>query len=88
MTLKLGHDTSEAVLSVFDNLENIIHITRYFHWQAIRNDPDDDKLVDCAIAANAICIVKEDKHFKVLLSLDFPKIATMSIAQFTHFYNT
>lgn len=86
MSQKLGADASEAVLSVFDNLPNIDLITRYYRWFAITNDPDDDKFVDCAVAAGAACIVTEDNHFKVLKSLAFPKIEAMTITQFTGYY--
>ena len=46
----------------------------YFHWLAIGADPDDDKFVDCAFAANAHCIITNDRHFNVLEKRDFPKI--------------
>ncbi len=86
MSLKLGYETSEAVLSTFDNLPNIELITRYYRWLAIKADPDDDKFVDCAVAANAVSIVTEDKHFKVLKKLTFPKVQTMTIQAFERFY--
>lgn len=86
MSSKLGIEASEAVLSLFDNLPNIQLITRYYRWFAIKADADDDKFVDCAVAANAICIITEDKHFKILEKLDFPKITAMNIAKFEDFY--
>ena len=39
-------------------------------------------LVDCAIAANAKCIVTEDKHFKVLENIPFPKVEVIGIEDF------
>lgn len=86
MSSKLGIEASEAVLSLFDNLPNIQLITRYYRWFAIKADADDDKFVDCAVAANAICIITEDKHFKVLKQLDFPKVKAMSINEFEGLY--
>ena len=41
-------------------------ITPYYHFNLITADPDDNKFVDCAIAANAHYIVSNDKHFNVL----------------------
>lgn len=35
---------------------------------------DDNKFVDCAIAANAQFIVTEDHHYDVLKTIDFPKV--------------
>ena len=85
MSMKLGTETSDAVLSIFDNLPNILYLTRYYRWFAIKADTDDDKFVDCAVAADAVCIITEDKHFKVLKKLDFPKVKTMNIEQFSAF---
>lgn len=86
MSSKLGVEASEAVLSLFDNLPNIQLVTRYYRWFAIKADADDDKFVDCAVAANAICIITEDRHFRVLEKLDFPKINVMNINKFEDFY--
>lgn len=45
-------------------------------------DPDDNKFVDCAIAANARFIVTEDHHFNVLKDITFPSVAVVSIDDF------
>lgn len=86
MSLMLGNEASEAVLSVFDNLPNIEYITRYYRWLAIKADPDDDKFVDCAVAANALCIVTEDGHFNILKKLSYPKVTYLNIKAFSEFY--
>ena len=39
-----------------------------------RPPPDDNKFVDCAIAAGTKFIVTNDRHYNVLLSLGFPKV--------------
>lgn len=59
----------------------------YYHWLAIDADPDDDKFVDCAFAANAKCIVTNDRHFKVLAQRDFPKIPVFTSLEFREFMN-
>ena len=38
--------------------------------------------LDCAIVANARCIVSEDKHFNVLKTVAFPKIDVIGINDF------
>ena len=43
---------------------------------------DDNKFVDCAVVANATCIVTEDKHFKELEFVDFPKVEVIGIDLF------
>ena len=49
----------------------------YFRWGAISADPDDNKFFDCAVAANAICIVTNDRHFDVLKNRSFPDIPVL-----------
>jgi len=38
--------------------------------------------VDCAIVANAQYIVTEDRHFKVLETIDFPKVDVVGLDEF------
>jgi putative PIN family toxin of toxin-antitoxin system len=63
-------------------LPNVAKSDVYYHWALIRDDPDDDKFVDCAIAANANCIVTNDRHFDVLKQIEFPSINVVNINQF------
>ena len=83
----LGSATAEAVMATIENLQNTVFSTRYYRWIAIVNDPDDrsagpDKFVDCAVAANAVCIVTEDRHFNVLKTRTFPTVTVLNIEQF------
>ena len=87
MSLKLGFEASESVLGILDNLPNVKLITRYYRWLSIKADPDDDKFMDCAVAADAVCIITEDRHFKVLKKLKFPKVTTMTIQEFKVFFS-
>jgi hypothetical protein len=58
----------------------------YFRWKAITKDPDVDKYVDCAIAANAVYIITNDVHFKALSKMDFPKIEPLNLTQFNEIW--
>ena len=62
--------------------KNVKLITPFYHWHLITTDPDDNKFVDCAIAANAKCIVTEDHHFNVLKEIPFPSVAVVGIDEF------
>jgi uncharacterized protein len=59
-------DTVTTIMETLENLSNIVFITRYYRWNFIIADPDDDKFVDCAIAAQAKYIVSEDNHLQIL----------------------
>lgn len=54
----------------------------YYRWQLITDDPDDNKFVDVAIAANADYVVTNDRHFSLLARLEFPKVPLLTIRQF------
>jgi putative PIN family toxin of toxin-antitoxin system len=70
------------VTNVLLELSKTIRKDVYFRWKAITKDPDDDKYVDCGIAANAAFIITNDVHFKALSKMDFPKIEFLNLMQF------
>lgn len=62
--------------------KNIVQIIRYYEWNAIEQDPDDNKFFDCAVASNAHYIVSEDKHFNILKKIPFPSIVRIKTLEF------
>ena len=55
----------------------------YFHFRLLSDvDQDDDKFVDCAIAANADYIVSEDSHFNALKKIPFPLLTVLTLDEF------
>lgn len=61
---------------------NVRQIVPSYKWNLITADPDDNKFVDCAIAANAKFIVTEDHHFNVLKEIQFPSVSVVNIDEF------
>ena len=57
------------------------NLTNY-HFNLITADPDDNKFVDCAIAANARYIVTNDHHYDVLRQIQFPIVDIMALKDF------
>jgi uncharacterized protein len=82
---KLGIETAKATMGILDNLYNIELVTRYYRWELIVADPDDNPFADCAIAINADALVSEDKHFNILKRTPFPKVNLMNIEEFRKF---
>jgi uncharacterized protein len=74
--------TAELFLAAIELLPNQIHVNKYFFWQLIPEDPDDEKFVDCAIARGADYIVTNDRHFNKLKNLPFPKVNIVSETEF------
>ena len=73
---------ASKVIQTLINSPYVRTIDPYYHFRLIKEDPDDNKFVDCAIAANATFIVSEDAHFKSLKNEPFPKINVIRLRQF------
>ena len=59
------------------------------HWvfRALLDDEDDNKFVDCAIAANASFVVSHDTDFNMLRSIDFPSVNVINTKSFRKVLN-
>lgn len=77
MGLAKSLDALDALLSQ----SNLIEISPTYRFNLL-NDPDDNKFVDCAIAANAVCIVSHDRDFLPLRAIEFPKVAVVDTEGF------
>ena len=62
--------------------KNVKMISPSYKWNLITADPDDNKFVDCAIAANARYVVTNDHHYDVLASIQFPHVDVISLDDF------
>jgi len=65
---------ASLVAEVILNNPNTLFINTFYKFNLITADPDDNKFVDCAVAAQAKFIVTEDKHYHVLRKIQFPKV--------------
>jgi putative PIN family toxin of toxin-antitoxin system len=73
---------AENIILLILNKKNVSFIDPYFRMNLIVEDPDDNKFVDCAFAANADYLVSEDHHFKILESIPFPKLNLVTMDMF------
>jgi putative PIN family toxin of toxin-antitoxin system len=73
---------AESTIGAILNASNAIPVTVYYNWNLITADPDDNKFVDCAISVDAKYIVSNDRHFKILEDIDFPKVNIATIDEF------
>ena len=77
-TKEIAHNVVEAIA----RLSTTYYQDAYFHFGLITADTDDNKFVDCAIAADAEYIVTNDKHFDVLKNIPWPKLSIITIKEF------
>ena len=72
-------ETAELVASTIINSPFVEFIVPFYHFEMIQADPDDNKFVDCAIAAHAHFIVTNDHHYDILKSIPFPRVEVLSL---------
>ena len=77
-----GKDTADFVLDAITKSDYVELITPNYHFGLIKADPDDNKFVDCAVAANARYIVSNDRHYDVLRQISFPRLDIIALKDF------
>ena len=82
LTRHYSASTANRVLEILVAAPNILHQEAYYKWQLITDDHDDNKFVDVAIAAGAACLVTNDRHFQLLLQLEFPRVPLVTLQAF------
>ncbi len=72
LTRLSGQGRWQMVLRFLDGISrlhnNVLYVEPQFRFRVVAADPDDNKFVDCAIAAEAGFILTSDRHFDVLRS--------------------
>lgn len=77
-----SQNTADTLLDAFSISTNVFQVEPHFRFNFIK-DLDDNKFVDCAFSANCHFIVSDDRGFKVLKNMDFPKIEVLTLAEFS-----
>ncbi len=78
----MGRKFAEYILQLIENAPNVRWVTKYYKWNLIEADADDNKFVDCAIACDAKYLVSDDKHFNILKKIPFPRVEILNAQQF------
>lgn len=84
---KIGEKTkpeiAQNIVRLLLNLPNVEKVGNiYYRWKLITNDPDDNKYIDCALAANATYVVSDDSDFRVLKRTPFPPLNLLTSDEF------
>lgn len=87
LTKKYGAVITSNFLKALQELPNVHTVEVYFQWNLLA-DEDDNKFVDAAVAGGAAYIVSEDRHFRRLAEVDFPKVGLMRLDDFMRWYES
>lgn len=83
ISMKTNALIASNVIQALLNSPYMSLIDPHYHFHLIHADKDDNKFVDCAIAAGADYLVSNDAHFKVLSTVSFPKLSVIDLASFS-----
>jgi predicted nucleic acid-binding protein len=80
---------AELVISLLLAAPNHLRQEPYFRFGQVNEDPDDNKFVDCAIAAGADWLVSDDRHLLNLMrdKNRFPAVPVCSLEAFRKILN-
>jgi len=81
--------TARTTAIVANNVVELLlksrHVERieiYFKWELIDKDGDDNKFVDCALNGRASFLVTDDRHYRHLKNVPFPKVEILRTEEF------
>lgn len=83
---KNGADVADNMIQFFSIHPFVEKVEPFYRFKVIEQDPDDDKFIDCAVAASADCIVSNDRHFAHPRLMDFPKVRVLTAEKFLEKY--
>lgn len=78
LTAKYSRNVAENFLIALRLLPNVHFVTVYFRWNLL-NDADDNKFIDCYVAAGADYLSTHDRDFNILKSVAFPPVNVLRL---------
>lgn len=82
LTNHISFEIADNIITVILHLPGTIFVHNYYKWNAITIDPDDNKFVDCAFAAQAKFLVSNDAHFNDVKRSKVPDIEIVSLEEY------
>ena len=79
---KASPTAADLFMKVIARSHNVERKDPYFHLGIVKQDPDDNKFVDCAFVSQADYIVTDDKHFDDVAQSEFPQFLVIGLDAF------
>ena len=71
-------EVAEYIVKTIINSPFVVFKNPFYKFDLIQADKDDNKFVDCAIAAQAKCIISNDHHYDILSTIPFPHVEVIN----------
>lgn len=77
-------EAASIVADILLSSKNHLRIEPSYKWQLVENDPDDNKFVDCTIAASANYLITDDSDILRLRKISdmFPPLTIVTFDEF------
>ena len=77
-------EAATIVVDILLSSKNHHRVEPTYKWQLVENDPDDNKFVDCTVAASADYLITNDKDILQLRKIPdlFPLITILTFEEF------
>ena len=82
LSQKINSEVATNVVEAIARLHTTVYQEIYVHFNLIRDDADDNKFADCAVASGAEFIVTNDNHYNVLKRTPWPDVNVLNIKEF------
>ena len=82
LSQKTNSEIAKNVVEAIARLHTTVYQEIYVHFDLIKDDEDDNKFADCAVASDAEFIVTNDKHYNILKTTPWPDINIIDIQEF------
>ena len=82
LSQKINSEVATNVVEAIARLHTTVYQEIYVHFDLIRDDPDDNKFADCAVASGAEFIVTNDNHYNILKRTPWPNVNVLNIREF------
>lgn len=83
---KYSETVARNFLSALKEIPTVEYVNIYFRWNLVFQDEDDNKFVDCYLAANAEYLITNDTGYNILKKIDFPKVNIIKLEEFLNQY--
>lgn len=82
LSQKINSMVATNVVETIARLHTTVYQEIYVHFGLIKDDEDDNKFADCAVASGAEFIVTNDKHYNILRRTPWPDTKVTNIKEF------